>query len=417
MTATLAASAAIIKELYQDGDVPEELYKNNNAFIWIPKNVNFTGAPERIAIQTEHTQGASASFTTAQANIKQSTYSAFSVNRCKDYSIARIDGEALEVADGADGSLVDLWDRELKSAMMAAVRSIAIQMYRNGTGSRGQLTATSNTATATVTLLNTSEITNFAVGMAVQGSSTDGSALWNSGAQEIIAGIDRAAGTLTSTSVTWATVITSLTSSNFLYRAGDGINAGTVGTASVGVIVGLQGWIPGGTTPGTLFGLNRNTDPVRLAGQLYTATGTPIEEAVIEAISRVGVEGGTPDTLLAHPRDIANLRKSLETKARYPKASRIGTASVGFDAVSFESDTGPIDLISDMNCPRYKAFLLQKDSWFLGSVGKAPRILNFDKQDMLRVYNADSYEVRIGAYLQMVCRAPAWNLQIANFGT
>ena len=417
MTATLAASAAIIKELYQDGDVPEELYKNNNGFIWLPKVTTFTGAPERIAVQTEHTQGASAGFATAQANILQSKFSSFGVNRVKDYSIARIDGEALEVADGADGSLVDLWDRELKSAMMAAVRSLAIQMYRNGTGSRGQIDASSNTATATITLLNTSEITNFAVGMAVNGSATDGSANYQSSAQEIIAGIDRALGTLTSTSVTWATIITSLSTNDFLYRAGDGINGGTVGTAGVGVIVGLQGWIPGGAAPGTLFGLSRNTDPVRLAGQLYSALGTPIEEAVIEAIARVGVEGGTPDTLLCHPRDKANLMKSLETKTRYPKSSRIGTASVGFDAVTFESDTGPIDIISDMNCPRYKGFLLQKDTWFLGSVGKAPRILNFDKQDMLRVYNADSYEVRIGSYVQMVCRAPAWNLQISNFGT
>lgn len=415
--ATLAASAAIIKELYQDGEVPEELYVNNNGFLWLPKRTDFKGRPERVAIKTEHTQGASANFATAQSNIRPSTYNAFLVNRVKDYSIASIDGEALQCADGGESSLVDLWDEEMKSAMHAAVRSIAIMMYRSGTGSRGQLDGLSNVATNQVTLSNPSEATNFALGMALQGSATDGSALLSAGAQEIIAGLDRVNGVLTSTSAAWNTTV-AFTNTSFLYRAGDCINGGAVGTEGVGVIVGMKGWIPGGPSPSALFGVTRANDPTRLAGQLYTATGTPIEEAVFEAIARCAVQGGRPDTLICHPRDMANLQKSLFSKSTFPQTTtRIGSATVGFDAVVFASDSGPISLISDMNCPRYTAFLVEKSSWFLGSIGKAPQILDFDDSTFLRESTSDTYTVRVGSYLQLVCNAPVKNLQIANFGT
>ena len=414
--ADLTTSAAILKQLYQNGDVPQELYRNNNFVQWVPKQENFKGKPEIIAVNTETTQGGSANFTSALANLKGGAYSQFQVNRVKDYSIARIDGEAYLAADGDSGSLVNLWKREMDLAMLAGVRQLGIMAFRSGTGSRGRISAGSNVATNQVTLATISDITNFAIGMPVNASAADGGATRNASAVEVIAGIDRVNGTLTSTSVTWATVIAAIAASDFLYRNGDAANGGTNVT-----FTGMGGWIPGGTTPGTLFSLNRNTDPVALAGQLFNASAFPIEEAVIEAIARTGVEGGQPDTIILHPREKATLVKSLETKTRYNKEGTAKLAqhdaAVGFDVVEFESDYGGISIISDMNCPRNSGWLLQKDTWFLGSIGKAPRIQDFDSLQMIRVSTEDSLEVRIFTYGQFVCRAPRWNTQISNLGT
>lgn len=410
MTATLAASAAIIKELYPEGGVPDLTFQNNPALQWIAKREKFVGNPARVAVMTEHTQGASADFTQAQANLAQSKYSAFSVTRVKDYSIARIESEALLAADGDEGSLVELWENEMKMAARSAVRSLAVQQYRDGTGSRGVLNGGA-VASATVTLATISDATNFAVGMSVQASATAGSALRNAGAKEVIAGVNYVTGVLTSTSVNWNTVIAALGTTDNLYRAGDGSNGG----ASV-VIQGFQSWLVGGAAPGILFGLQRNTDPLRLAGQVYDATGVANEEAVIEALARNGQFGGMANTLFCHPREKANTVKSLEAKSRLMRPHQKGDAMVGYKSIEFEGDYGTVELIADMNCPRNQAFLLEEDYWYLGSMKKAPHIQDYDDNTFLRVGTADALEVRFASFVQQVCRGPGRNVRITNFG-
>jgi hypothetical protein len=354
--------------------------------------------------------GASATFANAQANIQQSAYYAFLVTRVEDFSIARIDNHALATVDGDEGGLVDLWSREIDSAMKHAVWQMGKMIFRTGTGSIGVVGAIAGNL---LTLATPADVVNFGIGMTLNGSPTDGSALDNAGAKEVIAGIDRVNGVLKSTSAAWTTVIAALAVGHFLYRDGDGANAGTNL-----VLTGMQGWVPGGTLatpPSALFSVARSADPTGLAGQLFNATGYAAEEALIEAIARADVEGATPDTLLCHPRQKASVLKSLESKVRYDKESSPGTGNIGFKDIHFESDLGPVKIIGTRNCPFNTAFLVQEDSWYLGSIGKAPRIQDFDTLEFVRVNNADQLEVRIYAYYQVVCRAPRWQVQIQNF--
>lgn len=407
MTATLAASAAILKTKYPNGELPKELYINNTALATIPKATDFDGQNRVVALQTEHTQGASADFATALGALQQSRYVQFLVTRVEDFSIARIKGQALRAAQKDTGALVDLWDNEMKSATMSATRSLAIQMYRDGTGTRG--TIASGSTTTTITLSIPAEITNFAVNMSVQFSATAGSALRSGGAKAVISGIDRAAGTITFGSAL-NVLIPDIGATDVIYRAGDAQQGGT----SV-VITGFKGWCPGGTTPGTLFNLNRNTDPVRLAGQAYNATGVPMGDALIEAAARVGVEGGKPDVVFAHPRDVANFKKQIDGKVQYNRVES-SVAGVSFSAIEFEGDNGVVKILSDMNCQRNTAWLLQKDTWRLHSLGPAPGILDYDQNQFLRVASDDAYEVRVGSYVAMYCNCPAFNIQINNWG-
>jgi hypothetical protein len=57
--------------------------------------------------------------------------------------------------------------------------------------------------------------------------------------------------------------------------------------------------------------------------------------------------------------------------------------------------------------------MLQMDTWSFESAGEAPGILAADGvSPILRVSNADSYEVRIGYYGQVICEAPNYNCVI-----
>lgn len=407
MTATLAASAAILKTRYPNGELPKELYQNNTFHALIPKATDFDGNNRVVALQTEHTQGASADFATALGALQQSKYSNFLVTRVEDFSIARIKGQALRAAQKDTGALVDLWENEMKSANMSATRSLAIQEHRSGNGDRGQIASGSTTTIITLKSADSdpsTDVTNFGVGMSLQFSATAGSALRSAGAKAVIIAIDRGAGTLTFASAL-NVLIPDIGATDFIYRAGD----------ESAVITGINGWIPGGATPGTLFGLNRNPDPVRLAGQTFDCTGLPMGDALIEMAARVGVEGGMPDYVIAHPRDVANLKKTLEGKVQYNRVES-DIAGISFRALEFEGDNGVLKVLADMNRPKRNPVLIQKDSWRLHSLGPAPGILDYDNNQFLRVASDDAYEVRVGSYVAEYCIEPAFQIQGTNWG-
>ncbi len=417
MTATLAASTAILKVRYPDGKLPKPLYLNFKATSMVKKRTDFTGDYRVVALQNENPQGSGTSVPAAQNALQQSAYNRFQVTRVEHFGIARIKGQALKAAEGDAGALTDLWDNETKS--IARVELMNHEIYTFGAGNGVLGTVGSYTAgTTSFTLAVPSDAAKFALGMTIQaatGTSTSLSlTLVGGGASGKISGIDRVNGIITATS-NWDTLIPGFAATNLLGRASD---LATAGIPSV--IMGMGGWIVGGTSPGTLYGLNRNVDPVRLAGQLYPANSVPLEEAVQEASALAAQQGGiAPKTLWCHVRDFANLKKSLGTKVTYPKTSVKGSgdmAGVGFSGVEIEGDSDTITLMTSPFIARNQAFLVDWDSFTLDSAGAAPFLANFDGVPFLRLNNDDAYEVRFASYAAMYTNNPVSCVQLTGFG-
>jgi hypothetical protein len=407
MTATIAASTAILKSLYPKGELPNANFKQNVAHANMSKLTDFVGEDRKVALQTEWAQGLGADFTYALGSLKQGTYYRFNVTRVEYFGIARIKGQALKAAVKDEGALTDLWKNEMDGISQGVTRMLGIFAYRSGTGSIGQISSGSNVGTATITLASISDAANFCVGMRVYGSATDGATLRSGGATATLTAIDRDAGTLT-ISGNWNASIAAIAASDFLYRAGDMNLAPT----------GFGGWIVGGSAPGTLFGLSRNPDPVRLSGQAYDAVNVPMYDAVVEAAARVGAQGGiTGETLYAHPRDVANFKKQLEGKVQYERTTvQSKVAGVSFKAIEVEGDNGTIKILSDVNCPRNTAWLINESRWKLHSLGPAPHILDYDDNTFLRVATDDAYEVRVGMYGNQWCNGLVDQIKLTNFG-
>ena len=417
MTATVASSAAILKTKYTQPKVFWEAYEDNPSFAEIRKDTTFDGNNKVVAIQTEAPIGGGFSIGQAQANLGPGLYKNFLLTRIEDFGVARIKGQALKAAAKSTGALLDLWTREMDGIILHVTRSAAINMWRTGTGSRGQISTGSTVASTSITLAVVQDISNFYVGMQIQASATDGGIWRAGGSYAVVQKVNRVTGVLTSAS-NWSSQIAGLSTGDYLGRNGDLANGGTYLMVS-----GIQGWIPPlasrPVTTNTWFGLDRTSDETRLAGLYLDGTNTEMQEALIEAIAMVEVEGGRPDKIWMHPRDRANLAKELGAKVQYTKDPvKIpgSAASMSFKAMEVTLGDVDIEVMADINVPRYTCLVTQWDTWAFESIGPAPQILDFDSNEFLRVTNDDSYEVRVGYYGNISQAAPAYSNFVSNFG-
>jgi hypothetical protein len=410
-TASISGSQAALKVLYPEGELPKSI---NEMFVLqkrLKKETDFVGELAYVALQNANPQGSSAQFDQAQANIYQGNYLRFALQRVTHYGVARITGEAAEAAVKSEGALVDLWDNETKGCATTEMIALATYLYGTGDATLGQIS--SGQTTTTVTLASGTNMNYFELNMTVKCVSATGlaSTVRSGGAAKArITGIDRRNRILTF-SAALNTLITDVAGTDYFVRAGDEHNSGTAR-----VITGLDSIVAGGTAPGTLWGLNRDQDPVRLAGQAIDYSGWSQEDAVVDASAQSGFQGiGYPSVLVANNIDVANMKKSMAAKLVFnrPGAS---AGKFGFSDVSIEGENGAIEVLADPYCPRNKAYLLRLSDFSLFSLKAAPHLAKYDGIEFLRRPDADAYEVRFAFYGNVKCKNPGPHVRLTNFG-
>ena len=312
--------------------------------------------------------------------------------------------------------------------MFTAMRSISRHLFRDGTGTIGRV---ASIATATVTLSTPSDAYNFSIGERISVfSGTGGTAfMYDTEINSTITtpltvtAVDRKAGTVTLSSGT------SIAAGHYLARATDrtlATNDATVFTNSK-VITGVKQWLAGSATgaavglsvsaflPADLYGVTRTTDKSSLAGSLLDCTGASPDEAILQLVSDISAEGGMPDHCFMNPRDFAALNKFLGSRVVYDRATSNDEADFGFQSIVLQGDAGPVKCVSDINVPQSEIFALQLDTWDLFSLNAAPHILDYDQNNFLRVSDDDAYQIRIGSYANLRCRAPGFNGRGNNY--
>jgi hypothetical protein len=404
-TLDTTALAAVLKTQYTQSKVNNLCYPESPLFAKIKKRTDFVGANKVVAFQYGSPQGRGIDFTTGLANVATSLYSKVTVTRARDYAFGQVSGEAVEAAGTDAGALLIALKREIDNAMYTASRSIATQLFRNGGGARGQISAASNTGTATVTLTNLNDIVNFEKGMVLNTSTADGTSGAKKAGTVTVLAVDRDAGTITATG-NWTAGIATAAANDYIFQNGDFESTNSA-------MMGLAGWIPA-TAPvagvDSFFGLDRGVDPVRLAGLRYTDNaGGPIEETLIKCAFRMAREGASPDFAVMNPMDVGNLVVALGSKVIYNRVQSSDEPDIGFKSVQLIGPKGPIDIVSDLNCPSGKGWMLTTKTWSFETLKGAPRILNLDGNDMRASATADSYIFRIGYYGNLICEAPGWN--------
>ena len=401
MSLDLTSFAAALKQHYTSDMIENMVYKDNPLLALMPKYENFGGENLKLPIKYGIPQGRSATFVTAQSNKTNTQLKAFLLTRDRDYSLASIDNETIEASKGNANAFMEAATTEIDGAIEAATRSLAVAMYRNGSGSIGQAVSTGGPFTGTSLQLQEIEsITNFEVGMELVFSTANGGGSVKSGSVTVN-GVDRDSGVLTVDAMSAIDGGTGVASSDFIFVEGD----------YDAKIKGLTAWIPNSApTSSPFFGVDRTADVTRLGGIRYDGSSEPIEEALISAASRVAREGGKPDYCFMSYSKFADLEKALGSKVQYIDAH--ANAEIGFRGMMIHGPRGPIKVIPDQNCPNDRAFMLSMNYWKLYSLGKCPKILDSDGLKFLRESSADAVEVRVGYYAQMGCRAPGYNANV-----
>lgn len=397
-TLDTSSAAAVLKEYYSSQRVQQLTYKDAPLYALLPKHKDFYGASYPLPMRVTNPQGASATFTNAQAQKQPSNYKKFSLTRVKDYSLASIETEAMLASETNPGAFLKLATAEIDGSIETMKRRLGWAIYGDGSGAIGTVSAEPSEADPCVlTLTNVEDSVKFEVGQTIQVRSGATLRIFDTGVNSgIVSKVDRDAGTIT--------VDVEYTSSGTI-QANDTINVAGDYNAKIS---GLAAWVPSsapGATP--FFGVDRSIDVTRLGGIRVTSTNKPIEEALIDAARRVGREGiGNPNYVFMGFSRYSSLEKSLGAKVRYKS---VEVAGIGFTGIEISGPQGSMTVLADRDCPENRGYMLDMTSWGLYSLKDPVMLLDQDGNKMLRESSADALEVRVGGYFQMGCASPGAN--------
>jgi hypothetical protein len=338
----------------------------------------------------------------------------------QDYQLVTITNLLMEQTKSNAGAFVNAAQLQIDGGFENIANNTAFELFNSGTATRGISAATSSQTggtpnTVTMYLTNPQSVVQFEVGQTLVASATDGGAPSTDTVQ--LTNVNRITGQLigtasaTTLSANWA-IGSGLA---YLTVQGDLPAAGATSTGSFLAISGLAAWIPF-TSPATndsFWGINRSTDPTRLAGLRFDASSYTIEEGVTNALALANREGAKPDMLIMNFTSYAALVNALGAKVEYVQIEH-DEVEVAFEGIRFHSAYGVVTVLADRSCPAMTGYLLTMDTWQLRSLGKVPHILSYGMEGLegLRVGNADALEVRIGQYCNLICSAPGRNMVI-----
>lgn len=410
---------AALKELYTGDDYMKDLvYKKNPFLALLPKDESpsgFAGKYIPVPLVNATPQGRSATFATAQGNQTPPVVNSFFVYRVSNYQLVSITNELLEATKDDAGAFVDEAKLNMDTGFRNISNDLAHDLFGNTANSRG---AIASITTGVIVLTNPQDVVNFELNMSLESYSVSGSSATQSTGAAIgyVIAVNRSAGTVTvsasqggaaATPTNWSTSFPNLAVQGDINYASGGLAAGAMLK-----VAGLGMWLPTSSPASndSFWGVNRSSDPTRLAGVRFDGSAESIEEALIDASSLVAREGGMPDMCFMNFSSYAALEKSLGAKVQYVDVKH-EEADIAFAGIRIHAPYGPITVIPDRSCPAQTAYLLQLDTWKLRSLGKAPHILTYGLEGLegLRVGNADALEIRIGYYGNLICNAPGWN--------
>ena len=355
----------------------------------------------------------SQTFANAQTNQQPAVVRQFQVPVVSTFNLATVNRVLQGASRNNTGAFLDAMKLETDAAFQSVSNYTAAALYRNATGSFGQVNSSGVSAGGVIQLTNITDAINFNVNAVLRAAASDGGTLRN-GTGYVIA-VDFSLGTLT---VSGSAPVNGVPGTGGIpsgWSAGDYLVFD--GSENL-MIAGLLTYLPNTSqtrpTPGfasninQLFNVDRSISPQVYAGTWLQAGTESIEEALIDGVSEVCRLGGMPDMIFMNPVSYRALCKELQSRRHYITAE--GPTGISYSGITIDGDQGPVKVLSDPWCPPKTAFILTMSTWKMIGYQPFPDFLQYmDGMEYMRVYNADAIEMRCGGDINLTCNAPGWN--------
>lgn len=381
---TLTSVSYIYKTTYASG-IGQVAKRRHPLFSMLTTTGGFTGNNFTYPMRYGNPASVSGSFANAQTYVSASKGLQFAATRKKKYGDITLDGEALMACD-SKGSFLDLVTLETDAVITEHIDRLAFDLYRNGTGQRGQRASAS---TNVITLSDADTARNFKINMQVIASANADGSSPRTGSTSVAA-VSLSAGTITLTS---AAGITSFADNDYLFAIGDPTTC----------VEGLESLTPL-TAPSvseSFRGVDRSVFPELLAGSRINDTTTTIEENLGLAAVYVDAAGGKLDSAMLNPIRFYQVARRLGAKVEYDGAG--GQADYGFERILVHTAAGTLKVYADPDCPTNRGRLFLSESHYYRTLGEQVHIIMDDGQPNLRQTDQDGIEARtrsMGNYIQ-----------------
>jgi hypothetical protein len=399
MASDLAKVQAIAKRVYSTDAIGEQTRRDHAFQEMLTRKKVFGGEDFRYIVRHANPQSVSGSFANAQtqADGASSLVKQFATQPGLKYCIVKIDGPSLSRLRGNYQSFVNHVTMELDGGLEELGDSIAFDTLGPGSGQRGRRLSA---ATNVITLTAGADVRNFKPGMTVIASANADGSSPRTGSTTVTA-VSPGAGTITLLS---AAAITSFANNDFLFRQGD---PGTT-SDSLRQIIPLTEPVLG---VDSFRGVDRGSDPQRLAGVRLNDTSQTIEETTGLLAVNIKNEGKKANCAFWNPIRFHEFTRRMNAKVEFQSAG--GTADYGFEYVMIHTSAGVLKVYSEPDLGPDVAFVGKQSSIEVRHLDDGlPDWINDDGLGKtVRMGTADAVEARMRGQHQLIVTVPGeWGI-------
>jgi len=392
-------SELLLKTIFGDSDPAWSAKKESRLLAEIPEDRTWGGDDNGHVIVVRYSAGAgvSADFVTAQATAKESAVARFTAPERRLYGIRYIDGSFKERTASNRHAYVRAVEDAIKMGRWEYNSVWAQQAWANAGGSLARIPSAQDLALTTITFADAHTASLFEIGREYQFASDDGTAVSPAGLRDV------AKLTVTSVDIETYTVtfgdalntIPAIAGNDYIHLAGN------YGKAQDGILA----WLPlDATGLGTPFhGVTRSVHPAKLAGYRYSGRGGRKTDAIRFALAECRNAGSKPTRVYVNPLTMAEIVSELQAFETAPLGG--ADPKLGHTGVVFRGTGSSVLLVEEDYAPvGYGIGLDPKDWRVWTSQSGMGHIDNADGiREMLRVANADAYEIRFKGYGPGIC--------------
>ena len=416
---TVASADAVLKQWYYDKqNLNQLLYAEDEVLKRLqrlPASEVIEGREMVVPVRIGGSPSQSKDFTKAQEQAKARTGARgrWIVPIDEDYAVVRISNKAIKASKNKMGAFVKLLadetDAEIERLKQRRCTAIFAPSSGGVNNKRNVIGEVKSVTAAKVTLKDKGRIANFEIGDQLQFLQSSGAAR---GAVVGVVNVDRSEGVITLTAA-----VSGLAANDLVVRDGD---RGKVGLA------GFNEWITGGSTPGSLFGLDRNLDPVRLAGFSVDIADSapapanaqgPFTKNVRKTIAKIINLTNTAPTMFvcnSLVEDFIAQEQSTNLRLDMSTGGVSGVTNIGMGKLAFKHSKGMTEIVTSSFCPVGTCYLIDERTWSLHYLGdQGDDFVDFVKNDrggiIIPAYDGPGLEIRAESFGNLVCQAPGKN--------